>query len=336
MWTSGSGAVGAEPSIEGEPIDVAVADALHVDPGATCLEHDRLTEQVVGWLERDELDPRLTIVVEGDPIEVRTLHFTLHDRGQEIARRDFAPGPSRCEDLHSVVALAIALAVDATVLESVGITEPEEEVVPEPPEPEPSPPEPTAPVATPAPPPPSPGLDLEPRPRGWQLRARARGLVTFGAPPPVGGGGELGLEVGWRNIVDLQAGLWATTAGPQPIEDSTLLITLVAGRVDVCGGPRIRRLRPRVCGGVLGGSALAEGRGFVRDQRTAVPWVAMAFGGDLRIELMPRLDLSLGLDGLVTVVRPVFSVTEELQVRQLRDLPRFSGAFGLGFVVGLR
>jgi hypothetical protein len=323
----------ADAPSDDEPGDrVAVADALSLEPGATCLEHGRLVEQVVTWLGRDELDPRLTVVVEGDPLEVRTLRFTLHDRGTPLAERTFAPGPSSCDDLHSVVALAIALAVDATVLESVGIAPtptPTPEPLPEP-EPEPTPPTPLAAIE------PSPVTDLEPRRTPWALRAQLRGLLTVGVPPTLGGGGQLGLELGWRELVDVQLGAFVASAGPQPIDDATLTITLVAARADTCVGPQLRRVRPRLCGGLLAGSALAQGRGFREDHRTTLPWVALALGGDVRVGLGPRTALSFGLDGLVSVVRPVFDVREDFQVRQLRDLPRFGAAIGMGVVIGLR
>ena len=83
----------------------------------------------------------------------------------------------------------------------------------------------------------------------------------------------------------------------------------------------------------MAGRALGEGRGFERDFQTAVPWVALAFGGDLRVTLTSRLALSFDLDGLVTLFRPAFGVREELQVRKLRDLPRFGAAIGTGLVV---
>jgi len=324
---------GADASPDDAPDErVAVADALSLDAGATCLEHDRLVEQVVTWLERDELDPRLTVVVEGDSTETRTLRFTLQDRGQPIAERTFAPGPSSCDDLHSVVALAIALAVDATVLESVGIAPTPPLAEPEP-EPEPDPAPDPVPVEAIEP---SPLPDLEPRRSPWALRAQLRGLLTVGVPPTLGGGGQLGLELGWRDLVDVQLGVLATSAGSQRVDEATLTITLIAARADACVGPRLRRVRPRLCGGVLAGSALAQGRGFREDYQTTLPWVAVALGGDVRVGLGARTALSFGLDGLVSVVRPVFDVREDFQVRQLRELPRFGAAIAMGVVVALR
>jgi len=322
-----------DPS-SGLPPDVAVSDALSVDPGATCLEHDRLTEQVVTWLGRDEVDPRLTVVVEGDLDADHTLVFTLHDRGEVIAERVFSPGPSRCDDLHSVVALAIALALDATVLESVGIVP---EPVPEP-ERERTPERELAPIVPrPEAPPASPGPDLSTPPdRPWRVRVRAGGLVTLGLPPPLGGGPEIGLELGWRELVDLQVGVMGATSGPQPVDqDATLRIALWAGRADVCVGPALGRLRPRACGGLIAGSALGEGRGFGQNYQVVVPWVALAVGGDLRVALTRRLALSLDLDAVLSTVQPVFDVYEELGVRKLRDLPRFGGMLGAGLVIAL-
>lgn len=321
-----------------EPEAPAIADALSLDPGATCLEHDRLTEQVVSWLERDEIDPRLSVVVEGNPTEAHTLRFTLWAHGEVIAERVFAPGPSRCHDLHSVVGLAIALAVDATVLESVGISAPEAEAV-EPPPPRP-PAESELEVVIPTTPPPTsdpglgPGLDLTPRPSPWEWRLHGGGLVTIGAPRPMGGGAELGIELGWRDRLDVQLGALVTSAGWQPVEEGTVDITLMAGRADVCAGFRVERIRPRFCGGLVAGSALGRARGYFRDFQTVVPWVAVPVGGDLRVDLTRRLAFSFGLDGLITVINPVFDKHEELQVRKLRDLPRFSATFGVGLVVG--
>jgi hypothetical protein len=131
-------------------------------------------------------------------------------------------------------------------------------------------------------------------------------------------------------------GAFVSSAGPQPIDDATLAITLLAARADLCVGPQLRRVRPRACGGALAGSALAQGRGFRDNYRTTLPWMALAFGGDVRVGLGPRTALSFGLDGLVTVVRPVFDVREEFEVRQLRDLPRFGAALAVGLVVSLR
>ncbi len=321
-----------------EPPTSSLADAIDVSPGASCLTHDRVTEQVVSWLGRDEIDARLTVRVEGDADDPRAVRFVLRDRDDVIAEpRDFSPGPSRCADLHTVVGLAIALAIDATVLESAGIVDPS----PEPPPPDPvktsEPPKPDSVVVGPTPAP----VDGEPKTvaldaRRWRVRASARGLLAIGAPPPIAGGGHVGLELSWRDLLDFQAGAMATSAGSQSLDDGRVSIVLVAGRADMCAGQRLGQIRPRICIGAVGGSAFARGEGFLRDFQTVVPWFAAAFGGDVRVSLLPRLSLTFGLDGLVTVVRPVFDMQgQNLEVRQVRDLPRFAAVFGMGLVVHL-
>jgi len=324
--------LGFEADVAAAPSEsVAISDALTVDAGATCLEHDRLSEQIVGWLGSDEIDPRLAIHVEGDANDERSLRFTLHDRDEALSERVFRPGPSRCDDLHAVVALAIAMAVDATVVESV-VPEPEPEPPPElKPQPEPKPlPESEVSAVPPEP------LDLKPRTPAWELRGHLRGVLAYGAPPDVGGGAQLGLELGWNDLVDLQLGVMATSAGARPVDGATLAVTLVAARADGCVGPRLGQIRPRACLGMLAGSALGEGRGFQRDYRAHLPWLAAALGADVRVALVPRVRLWFGLEGLATVVRPVFDLREESEVRTLRELPRFGAIFGVGLVVVLR
>ncbi|MCX4242667.1 hypothetical protein [Paraliomyxa miuraensis] len=344
-WLGGPVLASAEPGVasaepeaasaapEAAPDDdaAAIADALSVDPGATCLEHDRLSEQVVTWLGRDALDPRLTVVVEGDPTEVRTLRFTLRDRGVVIAERAFDPGPSSCDDLHAVVALAIALAVDATVLESVGIGA---TAVPSPP-PAPSEPPPTF-EPDPAPEPAAalvqPLLDLDPPPvPAWGLRLDARGLLGINTPPTVAGGAMVGLDASWRERVDLHLGAMATTAAPRSIGGGTLAVTLLAARLDVCGGPQLGRVRPRGCLGTRAGNAMAQGRGFEQNGRAVLPWLAMAARGDVRVTLHRRVALGLGLEGLVNVVQPVFYTLQGAQ----EPMPRFGALLHGGVVIAI-
>lgn len=331
--TPGDDASAAEPAV---PM-VATADALLVDPGATCLEHDRLSEQIVGWLARDELDARLTIVVEGDPDRARVLRYTLRDRGVVLSERVFEPGPSRCEDLHAVVALAIAMAVDATVLEAVGVVaepEPQPEPEPEPqPEPEPEPqPEPN-PNSSP------PTVDLSEPPRDWQVRTQLRALVGYNVPPDVGGGGTLSVELGWRSLLDIELGIAGTSSGTRPLEGAVLDVALVAGRANVCAGPWVGRnktLRPRGCVGALAGAAIAEGGGTMRNYRTTVPWIAPTFGGDVRVALGPRLRFSIGVEGVITAVRPVFQLETDSEPVTLSAVPRVGALLGLGLIVVLR
>src|SRR5688500_18412667 len=154
------GDVAPDPTME----TVDIGTALVVTPGATCVEHDRLALQVRTWLDQPQVDARLRIEVVGDEEHSLRLSFTLRRDEEVIAVRAFDPAPERCTDLHAVVGLAIALAIDATVLESVGV---EPRVVPPRIEP------PTVRKTKP-----KPGAPPRPRARQWRMRIDLTGMFT--------------------------------------------------------------------------------------------------------------------------------------------------------------
>jgi hypothetical protein len=103
------------------------------------------------------------------------------------------------------------------------------------------------------------------------------------------------LRASWRRILDLGAGALALSSGREALADGSAVFSAVAGRFDVCAGPPWRRLRPRGCVGLIAGAALATGDGFELDRTARLPWVAIPFGVDLEIELVPRLALLIGI-----------------------------------------
>jgi hypothetical protein len=300
-----------------------LADALRVQPGATCIDPKRLADQVAAWLGDDEVDVRIEVDVRGDDEHTLALSFTLRRDGEVIAERRFDPAPERCNDLHAVVGLAIALAIDATLLESVG---------------KPPPPvadEPATDTEKPlAPPPLRSAAPPRKRPRPWRLHLDASARVAIGAPPGVSGGGELGLEATWRELLDLRVAALGLTAGRQQLGDGSARLSAVAARLDGCAGPRLGRVRPRGCLGALAGPAFGVGQGFESDSSAVVAWAAATFGADLRVFLSPRVALSFEADGILTIVRPTFeAVGAEDGTRSVRRFSRFAGMFGLGLAI---
>jgi hypothetical protein len=292
-----------------------------VTPGATCVDHDRLALQVRTWLDQPDVDARLRIEVVGDEEHALRLSFTLRRDDEVIAVRAFDPAPERCTDLHAVVGLAIALAIDATVLESVGV-----EARTTPPRIEP----PTVRKTTP-----KPGAPPRPRARQWRMRIDLTGMFTVGHPPGVGGGAKLELGFAWRDIIDLGVGAMAASSGSEPVGEGAATFSVVGALAQICAGPPWRRLRPRGCVGVIGGAAIAAGQGFMVDATTRVAWVDLPFGADLRVQLAPRVDFTLGIDGLVALLRPEFvavSLDEDVAIRRF---PRVGLALeaGLSFLV---
>ena len=332
-------ALAAQPSEVADaprPAVAPVGDQLRIDPGGTCLRRERLVDQVVHWLGSDTVDERLTIEVTGAPGNDRTAVVVLRDRGETIAERPFEALPADCGDAHAAVGLAIAMAIDATVLESLGVQWQPPPAPPAPIEPAPGPVEPTP---KPSPPPEPDPPEPDPAPSPMQIRGRVGGVFTVGSPPGLGGGGEVGVELGFREIVDVHLGALAATSGRRTLDaaqGTSVSASLVGGRADVCTGPWIGKVRPRACAGLVAGAAIASGRGFVLDRTVALPWVAMALSADVRVRLTKRLQLEFGLDGLVTAVQPGLDVESLDGPQPVRDFGRFSIMAGAGLVVGFR
>ncbi|MCS6799559.1 MAG: hypothetical protein NZ898_13730 [Myxococcota bacterium] len=79
-----------------------------------CLVHAPLVEAIGAWLNRAELDARLLVLVEASE---RTASFTVMRDGEITARRRFERLPSTCADRRALVSLAVALALDHTLLD---------------------------------------------------------------------------------------------------------------------------------------------------------------------------------------------------------------------------
>lgn len=319
------------PPPEAAPETVPLADALVIRGGATCLERERLVAQVSSWIERERVDARLIIEVVGDATNPRRLAFSLRRGDDIIAVRRFDPAPARCADLHSVVGLAIALAIDATLLENLQRDPPEVQV--EPPEVEPKPAPEPAPKVKPTPV--GPVVPPTKRTRQWTLWTEITGLFTVGAPPGVGGGARFGLFARWKELVDLGAGMTAQSSGVERVGDGSALFSAVAGRLDVCAGPRLGRVRIRGCTGVIAGAALAAGQGFDRDATIRVPWVAIPVAARLEARVAERFSLLFGVEGQGTLVRPTFDARDLAGKRSSRSFARFAGALEAGLAIYL-
>lgn len=117
LWAQ-VGASGAPASDTAEAIPLQhVSAAIHVQPGQTCLDEARLQRRVARWLERDTVDARIWVDVFGGegPRDVR---FVVRRLGEEPAHRKLQSVPEPCDQLHAAVALSVALAIDATLLDA--------------------------------------------------------------------------------------------------------------------------------------------------------------------------------------------------------------------------
>lgn len=246
-----------------------LSEILAVSGGGECLAPDALAEQVASWLGRDEADARLRIevAVHGDPPAL--VEFVVEVDGVPRAQRDFTDLPAQCADVRAVVALAVALAIDATLLEGIGVG-PVEKVAP-----------------------------FE-----RQSRVALEAMASAGLVPDLVMGGDVAWEVAWSERFESRVGVLLTAPADAELDPGRVERWLAAGRVEVCLARSLGAERLRACAGPAAGVVLARGRAFDRPRSTQVPWVAVSARIDARFALGAGVDLGLALEGFVPVVRP--------------------------------
>jgi hypothetical protein len=305
------------------PTDRSLAEAVAVEPGATCLDHATLVEHLGSWRDDLRVDLRVSVRVRGSTSDPRSLEFSVVVRDEIVAERRFDPAPSGCADLHAVVALAIAIALDDTLASELGIIEAGD---------------PLAPVD-----------QVEPgdgdlpsdrdrptpttRRRGPALAVTAAAGVFGGLTPKLSAGGLLSFDIRPRDHFDVRIGGLATHLPSFALDAGEVAVTLAAGRVDLCWGTQPIAVRLRVCGGVAGGAAVSRASGFASNFRRTTPWFAGLAGIDIAVHLIGPLALDLGVEAVFPFQRTRLDIRSD--EGQLLASERFPVA-GLLVAVGPR
>lgn len=301
------------------PPQIELAEAISVEPGATCLDHDDLVQQVRMWVGRDQIDDRVRIVVRGDAQKTDQVWFGIEHDGELAASRTFDRAPHRCGNLHAAVSLAVAIAIDATILQ---------EIAPAPP----------AAAQAPAPDPPTPpaGTTAPPQREPTRVGGALEGSILGGMPGRIGGGGLLAIELGPAPFLDIRlAGLAAGTR--ESLAAGSVVLVLAAARFDLCPVRTFGAARLRLCVGVASGALHARGRGFEAPRSTSVPWLAVVGGFGVQVPADRRVALGISLDAYVPVVRPTVTVGEPgAAPLASRPMPPVAGSLGIGPVVRFR
>jgi hypothetical protein len=314
-----------------EPQEVprrAVREAITVEPGATCLDRERLASVVVSTLRTAEVDARIEVEVRGDADDPHTVAYEVHRRGDVIALRKFEPGPEDCAQLHAVVGVSVALAIDATAVPEL--------------QPDPKPAQSAPAVQQGSDDERAPRIEAEPRvrsvptPSPWSLRLSLGGGFAMNTPPRFGGFGNVALEGAWKEFVDLRASVLAASAVPRTTAGGRTTLSVIGGGLDLCGGYRWRVLRPRGCVGVVAGAAFGTGQGFQDDRTSRIPWLAVLFGADLRVRVARRVEIEIGADGVAHAVRPAFDFIDQNGARRaVQEFPRVGLLVGTALVLTL-
>jgi len=206
--------------------DEPLEDAVGLEPGATCLDERRLESHVQFWLGSDRVERGVRVFVRGDANRASSVGFRIERRGK-VRERRFDAVPTECEESHAVVALAIALAIDAEARRPLSALEAVE----------PS----RAPLST-----------LQ-----FSVAHAVLAGTTFG--------GKLGLELtllDWLSVRGDFLGQFSTSDGVDGTRGK-FTATLLAGAASACGGgPVVDGLRVAVCTGLAAGGVTAQGSGF--------------------------------------------------------------------------
>lgn len=244
-------------------------DAVSVEAGASCLQQARLVDHVATWLGRSQVNADVRVVVRGDADDPRRISFDLIE-AQRSRSRVFESGPEICGDLHAVVGLAIALAIDAEAMDHVA-------------------------------------LGGESTDQAPPTKLTLQGSVAYEQLPGVSAGGQVGAEFALWSWLSLRVDGLAQHSRADTIVGSrgTFDATLVAGAAGICTGGTVEEgVRFSLCSGLALGGVYAVGRGFSPNRSDTGLWFSVRSG--LRIEVALGVPWLLDLDVISPLISPRF------------------------------
>jgi len=309
----------------------SVREALSLG-ASTCIEADALAAQISMWLGGRPLDARIAISVEDGPNGVR---FTVTRDAQSLGSRTLHVVGVPCQQIHAAVGLGVAVAIDATVLDSLGVTPTPAPPAPAAPAPAPAPPPPAAPpppIWQPPPLPPSPP-DEDDGPVAPWLTSTVQGLVLLGVLPEVQVGLSPSFDINLLRGFDIRIGALGTPEVRVDVGRGEANVSLVAGRLDACVVAVLRKnvARLRGCAGVTAGAISAEGVGFEETRASTAPWIAPTARIDGRWSFGRVFGLLLGVDGFFPGLKPELEVLSgDGSVQAARAFPAAGVALSVG------
>ena len=273
-------------------------DAVRVEPGASCLQADVLVDHIASWLGTDFIESSLTIDVRGSPHFARQVRFEVLRGSESLAERRFEPGPARCDNLHAALGLAIALAIKASLLDTI---------IPE--------------AA-------GGGARIV---RPWALGLEA--LVGYEMLPGFNLGGSLRLSRALSRDVSLRAAVLGAFGPHGSIDVGYVESWFAAGEIDVC--PALIGWRTGnifACVGVAAGMVQAHGEDFRTVDEGQAWFVALANTAEARFDFDAAWSFKVALGLVVPLARTRFVILRPESDSEIdsRDLAAVGGFFALG------
>lgn len=301
---------GAAPSkpAEGHALQTIVS----VASGATCLDRDRLIDRVARWLQRTTIEAPLRVVVRGDSELPTRVFFSVVREPGESAERRLDNAPSDCDQMHSAVALSIALAIEATLQHPL-----------------------TAAGELPQAADKAPGWQRPPPARHAHLELAVLGGASIGVltAPAFGGAPRLSVSpLSWLEISIV--GLVTHVTGEKvDLVAGSFTETVIAGGVDACfGGETVQAVGFFMCVGGRGGTFRSSGSGFNMRSRTLTEgWWALAGSGQGRFWVSRGVGIATSVEALYSLVPRDLSI---LGVAGAPDHVRHVPQLGLSVTVG--
>jgi hypothetical protein len=286
---AGSAAAASTPAAT---VQRPIADAVDVQPGATCLDERNLEAHVQMWLGRSGVPPAVRVFVQGVGRRTDAVEFRIVRQGK-IRWRKFDPIPSACGEAHAALGLAIALAIDEGLLKELGDRHHE---------------------------PVSHGLVI-----GFEL---AGGYQVI---PGYSGGLKAGVDYGVLSWLRPRAEALFQHSRDNEIEGSSGVFdaTLFAGTLGLCaGGAFSETLRLAMCTSVIGGAVHSKGSGYLISSARTGKFFSVSSGMRMSVEL--GVTWLLDLDLVFPVRVPRFTVERPGTTDLYRDPGAVGVLIGVG------
>lgn len=267
-----------------------------------------MIRRIVRWRESAEIDASLRVRVRGDPHDATRVYFSVLRADTTPSERVIENAPSDCDQLHSAIALSIALAIDALLANAGDV------------------PLPAAVVGTPK-------SDAH----GSQVSVELAllGGASVGVVPNTAVALAPRIHVTpWPWLSFAVAGL---ATGVQGLTIGNTIgrfdATVIAGGVDVCsGGEASDRLTFYGCAGVRGGLFSTNAFDYAQNDQKNSPWWALVVSGQARAWILPTVGIAISIEGVFALA------PRELVLRSpSSDLPderRSVSQLGLGVTGG--
>jgi hypothetical protein len=251
-------------------------DTLTLDPGATCLDRDRLIRRIVRWRESAEIDASLRVRVRGDAHDPTRVYFSVVRADTTPSERVIENAPADCDQLHSAIALSIALALDALIANAGDVPLP-------------------AAVKEPA----KAGANNA----GSQLSVELAllGGASVGVVPNTAVALAPRIHVTpfpWLSfaLAGIATGVQGLTIGNT---SGRFDATVIAGGLDICsGGEASERLTFYGCAGVRGGLFSTNAFDYAQNEQKNSPWWAVVVSGQARAWILPTVGIAISIEGL--------------------------------------